>query len=190
MQIIKTKSSQKKNMLIGTIAAIVLIGIPTTFAFVNNIGPFATENTPVESTIDFEEPTTDQIDAGKQAKDTTVKSGQVKPGSSSSSGDPSVGSPSGNTVGVEITNTNITNDILSVKTMVQEINSAGVCTLTLSKTGQASVVKAAETQVSGNVATCQGFTLNVSSLIRGSWNLKIDYSSDKSNGTTSESVTL
>lgn len=191
MQNIKSKSRFKQKLLIVVAVVAFLISIATAYAYVKRVGPFTEEIVRKDSSIDYSPPSDEQVEAGNRTKDGVTKTDSIKPGSSQSSSSVPTSSAAESTVGIDITNEPKNNNgSLSVKTLVQEVNSTGTCKLTLSKSGQPSVVKSAKTQVSGSVATCQGFSIDVTNLSKGVWNIRVDYKSDKSVGTTSESVTL
>lgn len=189
MQSIKTKRSKKKTLLLILIFAGMFLATSLGYAAYRNIGPFANDSA-VEETINYEEPTVEQVETGNAVKQQTADSSSSSSKTSSSPNKP-VGSSAKSNVSVEITNEPKNNGgTLSVKTLVQELDSSGVCKLTLSKSGQPTITKTAKTQALASTSTCQGFSVNVSNLAKGTWNLKISYSSDKSSGTVSESVTL
>ncbi len=190
-QIVHKNTNKKRNIILAGASIAILVGASLAVAYVGSVGPFSESETVSDSTIDYEEPTDEQKTAGEATKEETVKNEEASKPSSSSAGSSTPTTQANNTVGVEFTSgPEVADGTLYVGTVVQEVNSTGVCTLTLSKSGKTSVVKTAKTQVSGSVATCQGFTIDVSKLAKGSWNVQLSYKSNKSQGKTSESITI
>lgn len=163
-------------------------------ALVNNMGPFAEKNDEETQKIDLEDPSDEQVDAGVEIKKQTIDTSSGKPAlpgqENSSSQDDSEDSKN---VDIEITNPRplTAGDSLKVNTLIQTAK-AGTCTLTLSRTGQQSIVKTAPTQLSGSISTCQGFTIDTSGLSSGTWSLTIRYSSTNGllAGSIKESVSI
>lgn len=189
MQVIK-KSNSKRNRRIISIIILILIlaGITVLFASIKNIGPF-TEPDKTTSSVNYDEPSNEQIKEGEDIKKQTTKN-EGKPAISNADNNSGSGNSS-STVAVEITNEPQNVDgKLSVKTLVQEVSSTGSCTLTLNKAGQASVKKTVGVQALASASTCKFMPIDVSSLARGTWDLTIIYKSDKSNGNASQKVQL
>ncbi len=188
MQIIKKRSPKHRKLVIALLCIALLFAGALVFAYFKDLGPF--KNTPPTETVDYNEPSDDQVKEGQDVKQQTIES-ETKPTDSSSGTDTSATSSATGSVAVEITNEpRNDNGVLNVKTLIQEVNSSGTCTLTLSKSGQQSVVKTAKVQALPNSSTCQGFAVDVSKLTSGAWNLKIEYKSNKSNGSVSQTVQL
>jgi len=187
MQAIKTKKSFRKKTLFIAVALFILVAGAGVFAYTQNLGPFASsEAEPTDQEINYNEPTEEQVEAGEQTKEEVVNEA-TKPATSNSS----VGSTPSKTVEIEFTSgPNVTNGTFSVRALIQELNTSGSCTLTLSKAGQPNVAKTAKTQPLANASTCQGFDFDVSGLQEGTWNVELSYKSSSASGKINESVTL
>jgi hypothetical protein len=186
MQAIKSRKISRKKILLVVLALVVLTTGSGVFAYTQKIGPFSevvTQQTGQE--INFNEPTEDQIEAGEETKEAAVND-QSKPATTTPSSSGVANPAPGKEVVVEITGRNRTGSTLTVKTLIQEVNASGTCTLTLTKAGQKTITKIAKVQALPSSSTCEGFT--VEGLTSGEWNLKIDYKSATSSGSVSEKV--
>lgn len=188
MQAIKTNSTSRKSKIIAAIAAVLLfLGAVTSYAYVKNIGPFE-KNYPEATTVNYDGPTDEQVEAGQETKKEAAKNDQTKP-DYASSGETTTTNNS-DTVTVEIpTEPKNSNGIITVKVLAQEVTSSGVCTVTLTKSGQASVTKTGKAQPLPSSSACQ-LQFDASKLAKGTWIISVNYKSDKSNGATSGSITI
>jgi hypothetical protein len=182
MQIIKQNKIRNKNFIWAVIITLILVLASVVTMYARNLGPFS-KTTNEQTEINFSDATAEQKAAGK-----TIKEQSVSPAdeTSNSSSEPKATTSISKTVGIEITNLNRSGSNLIVKTLIQEISSSGSCTLTLTQAGKQPITRVVKTQALPSSSTCRGFT--VGNLGSGVWNLRIDYSSNKSSGNISRTV--
>lgn len=191
MKSIKTKPSTHKKLLYASGILVAAVLTVLTYMYFTNSGLFSNTASSEQNSdsIDYQEPSDEQLEAGKETKESTIKTESTpadgKPNETSASNTDS----SGDSIGVIINEPNVSGSTLSVRTVIQDVSSSGTCTLTLSKAGQSSIVKTAATQVSGSVSTCKGFTFDVGSRT-GTWKITLGYSSKSGAGSASRSVSL
>lgn len=184
MKALKTTRSKKKPLMVALVITGALLAGSLAFVAYNNLWPFANENPTPEDTVDLEAPSEEQVDAGNEIKKQNTESSKPNSAATQTSNN------TNGTVAAEITYADKESNALRIGTLIQEVSTTGNCTVTLSKTGQASISKTAKTQPLASASTCQGFTIDTANLAKGTWKLTLTYKSDKSNGTSSRDVTL
>lgn len=184
MKLKNKKTNNRKKIIVFCATAIVLVGV--VFFVIYKIYSTSSDNS---SQIDIDTPpTSEQIKQGESIKDTSVNKG----GSSGSDTPPAPiqnQNSTKSTVEVEITAANYIDSFYMIRAMISVIDNQGSCTLTLSKPGQNSIKKTANVQPQANISTCQGFNVGIDEFpVGGDWDLKIDYSSDKYEGSISKRI--
>lgn len=197
MKIIKPKSKKAPLLITGiAIAALLAIGsVVYVYAFDGNL--FGWHKPYPNDSVNYNEATQDQKDAGTQAKqnsaNTDIKSaeGANKPTSSGSDPLPAPQpQPSGKaSVGVSITASSQAGSIYQIRSLISALTSNGSCTLTLTK-GSATVIKTAKVQTLANSATCQGFDIPVSELSPGTWSVSLVFENSEIQGNTTATITV
>lgn len=184
MKAIKNKNSSHKKTLVFSAVALSVLLTSGLVAYSQKIGLFSPD------AITSEQSKTDTNLTAEEISDGEATIEQNKPPIDTDNEKPE-STVAKKTVEVQITSgPTVSSNILSVRALVQELNSSGLCTLTLSKAGQVSVTKTVSLQPFASVSTCQGFTIPTKSLSKGSWSMTISYQSNTSQGSTTEEITL
>lgn len=167
------KSSQGKKKLIVIVLAIVLLSLVGggAYIYVSKISP---SNETKGGSINYDEPTSDQIKAGVSTKEISVNLDDTKPKLSGS--DPAT-SPvqqdnSKGRVSATITSANQSGTRLQIRFDIGTVTSSGTCTLTLVK-GASTVKKTAGVQALAGNSTCKGFDIPATELSAGTWQVAL-----------------
>jgi cytoskeletal protein RodZ len=75
---------------------------------------------------------------------------------------------------IQITRTYVNSSKFEIRTLINDVTSAGTCTLTMTN-DDASYSAAAGVQALPNSSTCKGFSVPLSSLDSGTWNVTVEY---------------
>ncbi len=173
-----THSKRKRALLIG--AGIVVAGIlaAAVYVFALNGSIFGwphRDKAPVSTqNINYEPPTTEQLNAGQEAKKNTVEQSETNPQNK-------------DTLGVSITAANQNNPTFQIRILIDSVVGSGSCQLIMTK-GSVNVTRSAGTQALASTSTCQGFDIPVSELSPGTWNVKITVTTQSKTGTAERSV--
>lgn len=185
MKIQKKQSNKTKNILLsGSALAVVLVLVivfirPLIFdKQINN----PSSNTNSSDNIDYSPATNDQKQSGSDIK--------ANGGSDQPSAPAVIPGSNKKKVEVTITSTNQNNSILQIRTLVSTVTSEGTCTLTLSKTDSADIIKTAPIQPLASTSTCKGFDISTSGMSKGSWRASIVYDSDTLTGSVSKDLII
>ncbi len=180
MDIHSKQTNKKKYFIIG--AVIVLLIVVGVFLF---LYLFPHSPTPAASTDS--KTTTDQQ---KAAADTKKAAASDKASGSDPSPAPTPGTNGSKpTVGVAITAANQNGSIFQVRTLIQTIDSSGVCTLTLTRTGATTYTQTQGVQALPSTSTCKGFDIPTAGLA-GSWTLTVTFENATLTGTVSQPITI
>jgi len=146
------------------------------------------------STVDYNPPTQEQIDAGNQVKEENLKQDEAtnpKTGDSSTPDSNQTQTPAQqNTVGVSITAANQNGSMLQIRALINTVTSSGSCTLTLTKSGSPTVTKTANVQALPSSSTCQGFDVPVAELSSGTWAATVQYNNGATKGSATQNVVV
>lgn len=186
----KIKSTSSKNkFIIPAIALLVLAAISVGLLYYYKVGPFASKGAGQDA-VNYKKPTKEQVDAGTSAKkDFESRTTEASHERQAANGEQPA-SQAGQ-VSTIISSANMNGATLGVRTILQTIDSSGSCKLTLSKTGEQSLVKTAGTQTMGSYSSCQGFDIDTTSLAKGDWQLQLTYTgSAGQTGSASKVVTI
>lgn len=133
--------------------------------------------------VNYDKPTSDQIEAGKEAKQKTIESSE----SENTSNDPKLNNSSTNSnnksLETYITAASVEGETLYLRNEISGIYSVGTCKLTLTK-GSSTVTRTAGVQPLPKSSTCRGFNIPVSSLSAGQWNIRLDVTIDDETAST------
>jgi len=178
--------------------AVVVLLVASPFVYVygfnGNLFGWQKSNTTNEQTptINYDEPTQEQIDAGNDAKadsDATFDSGKGESDDSTTTPLPS-GKYAAEVTIIDPGSTNADGD-LSIRASVDTIDSEGKCTLNiLTKSGAVVVNQTADTQAQSSYSSCLGFTVNKSDVPSGTYTVKVTYSSNTHEGSASADLKL
>lgn len=180
------QQSKKKQIIIGLVLAITLIGAGTGAYWVLN-----RDQKDNQAGINLEPATKSEEDAGKQSKDQTVDSDT----SSNSSKENSSETPSPVTpaqpvvIPMRITASAQNGNVYQIRTLIERVVNGGTCTITLTK-GNQKVTKSATTQALAQSSTCQGFDIPVSELELGTWQVSIALTGSEYSGNTSGTIEI
>lgn len=78
---------------------------------------------------------------------------------------------------------------LVIRTTINQMLGSGICSLTLSN-GQKTVTRSSGIAQNPSSSTCEGFSVPTAELGNGTWDIKIQVSSDSRTGTLSDSFSL
>ena len=182
------KSHSNKKITIIVVVALLLVGVVVaTWYFTastqsdNNTarqGANYSDN-PDVNTINYNPPTEEEKQLGQQAKENFLnkqkgEENNVPEGTSS----------------ISITNVSQQDSTLRVRTTIQASRATDSCELTLSRQGEADIVREVGVQDYGSYSVCRGFDIDTSDLQKGTWMIKLHYSGDKEGVYASRSVEL
>lgn len=136
-----------------------------------------TEGSKKANDVNYGSPTSDQQQAGTDAK----KESEERPSSIS----PPVQSQ--DSAQLAITSKNQQNGLLEIRTTISAIDNSGKCVLTMKKTGSPTVTQEAGTQSMGSYSVCMGFDVQTGSMAKGDWTTEIKYTGIAS-AVTSETI--
>lgn len=183
MKITQNKKNNKRHVATLAVAGFILLAFGAS-VYALNSGMFLEDKSsdggsslPVENKVDYTEPTQDQKGAGIEAKEDFINKNNEdaeNPGS----------------VSVGITSLQQSGNTLSVRTMVQTLES-GRCTLSLERSGEDTVRQpAVDTQIIGSYSTCKGFDIPTDGLVKGEWRVLVEYEGAASSGSDSSVVSI
>lgn len=188
---------KNKKILIISIVAVILLGGAVAYSMLgseNTQEPPASNqadtsqqdastDTEEEPEIDYSEPDDQEKATGSDIKRETIEnSDDVSP--EDGNGDAK------RTVGIEVTSVSQEGKTVRVRTLIQTVEQNAKCTATLSKSGQESIRLSADTQALSSSSTCKGFDFDMNGKASGEWQLRIDYASERSVGSHSETITV
>lgn len=91
---------------------------------------------------------------------------------------------------VTITSANQTSNSLQVRSLIDSMESQGVCTLTVERTGRQPVIQTSNVQVLHSSSTCQGFDVPLYQLTSGTWSITLDFKSTTTSGRATTTITI
>ncbi len=185
------KKSLSKKKLSAIIAILVLVvGIGVAAAAYFKVGPFSNSQTQTDG-INFDEPTQDELDEGKDAKDATVNE-TTKPGVGSDQPSAPIPNPDSgkSTVGSEITSTNQNGSQLQIRTLIQAVTSEGTCILSMEGPSGKTYSQGAGVQALPSASTCKGFDVPVNQLSSGPWKIQVVFENATLSSTATSQVTI
>lgn len=189
----KIKNNKKNHKIIISIAVVLALlaagGLLYVYAFKGSIPGF-NNTTKNNSTINLDDATEDEKNAGDTAKQQTLESN--KNDSKSSSDIPPAPQPQAggkDLVEVDITAANQNEQVVQVRSSVGAVSNTGSCTITLSRNDKV-ITKSAPVQALPTTSTCQGFDIPVSELSVGTWRISLMFESATLTGTTSREITV
>lgn len=173
---IKTQKSPKKKIIVlatATIVVVILFVIWLTHHY--QIWPFlpAQNSQTIPNSQNDTDSTNDQQSAGEQ-----IKAKTTDPTVSNDSNEPSVKT----IVPVFITDASQYNDVIEIRSYVNEVSSTGHCSIQLEKDGS-SVTKEVEVLTNAETSSCKTVDIPISEFNSdGTWIVKVLYSSDTATG--------
>lgn len=174
-----------KAKIILTFCGIVVILVSSWFIFAyhHELWPFQPQSDSVNpsNTVNYDQPTTEQTEAGKSIKEQVADQAKDDDGSTA---------PTTSTVTLDITAANKTSDMLLVRTLIQTISSSGTCSLTMTGPGKMTYTATSAIQPNASSSTCQGFNIPLSNLGQGTWSITINFQGDGISGSATKEVTI
>lgn len=179
MKISKNNKRIKQKTLNMTIIAIVALGFLAVSYF--------SFNNPIRSTsqsTNLDKPTDEQKSAGNE-----IKQGAINNNSDDGSKNTLEAKSQAQQVSVTITAINQTDQALQIRTLINSQN-IGSCSIKLEGQIPNTIEKTSDTQTLPNASTCKGFDIPVAELPPGVYKLTVEFVSDGTSGTATESVTI
>jgi len=141
-----------------------------------------TNSTNKNQELNLKPATEDQKNTGNQIK--SNKSNDTPP--------PPVDIPNSDkkSVQMSITAINQADSLLQIRTLINAVDSNGLCKITISNNSNVIIEETAEIQSQASISTCKGFDIPMSKLSKGSWNIKIDYASDNYTSSVTKEYTI
>jgi hypothetical protein len=182
---LKRPTNTKKVVIITSAVFLLAVLTVLVYAYLFNGSLFgwrarATKDS--DSSINYGPATKDQQQAGNKAKSGSNSDTPPAP-------TPTPGSDKKN-IQMDITAVSQNGPTLQVRVLLSSVVSDGTCTLTLTKSGQSTVTKTADTQALAKTSTCRGFDIPVSELSSGTWSLSINYSSTSLTGSINQDILI
>ncbi len=163
MNINRRKSSNIKKYILASVMMLVILGLAY-YWYLSQTNPQSLDS---YDPVDYEAPSQDVINAGKDAKTDTVEEGQGKNTEQTSN---SSESSNGASFTLDITTVLIENsEKLRVGSIISGLHSEGACKLTLTKGSQV-ITRSSDIQPLTDYTACAGFDVALSS---GSWQVKL-----------------
>jgi hypothetical protein len=190
---ITSKNSNRKPIIASSVAIVLLLISAFLYVYGLNGNLFGWNNHQDES-INYNQPTDEQKEAGKNAKQiTTDNSNSSIKQNSGGSDQPSAPQeqPDGtkSTVDITVTSSVQNNDTFQIRTLIGVVDNTGTCTLNLSKS-TTTISKTSGVQALSSTSTCKGFDIPVAELSAGEWIATINYDNASLTGSTKKNITI
>lgn len=186
MRITKNKHNKKTKIFIASFVGVLLLCGAASALFLPS-SPFSINKRiedRSENSVDYEKPSNDQKEAGEKAKEDFInKHDDTGPGTATAPSDSSF-----STVTMTISSASQSNQNYQIRTIISALDNEGICTLTLSKSGQQPLVQEVGTQVLGSYSVCKGFDVAIGNLAKGQWQLVVAYKGPAGQGTAKQSI--
>ena len=176
-----TKKHQytKKILIAGCVIVAILSFTAAYFVYRNHSATPTTKAPASQKPVNYGPATSDEKSAGDQIKEQALDSQKQNDSNSTSS-----------TVPLVITSANQSSGTVYIRTMIQQVTSAGTCTLSMSNGSGDTYTATSSVQSMASSSTCEGFNVPTSKLTIGDWSIKITYTNDTSSGSATGSVTV
>ena len=154
-----------------------------TYAYSQQQWPFsalaANSATAPQNTINYSEPTKDQIATGALAKEQAAKNATTQPTT-----------PSNNS-SIPVSFTSVQpGETVYIRTLIGTVTSGATCSLTMSGPNGKSYTASVGIQALSNSSTCQGFNMPMSNLAPGKWTITVKVTDGTSTGTATTEKAL
>ena len=153
------------------------------YAYSQQKWPFATQTTDSatapQNTVDYNEPTEDQVSAGVAAKEKVAKDATT----------PSTEPSSTPTIPVSFTSVQ-PGETVYIRTLIGAVTSGATCSLTMSGPNSKSYTASTGVQALSSSSTCQGFNVPMSNLAPGNWTITVIVTDGASTGAATTEKTL
>lgn len=180
MQIQKVKSKRKLYIVIS-IVVVLLVAAAGVYFFLQKPEP--------ESFINTDKPTDEQIDAGLDAKDATVKNSSRNTGNLETN-ETEQAPVAGSTPQISITAAAQNGSLVQIRSIIPKVTTNGLCELTINN-GQNTITKTTGVQALADSSTCQGFDVSTSEFASGgTWTATLIYKDTSGKTEASEDVVV
>lgn len=166
----KIKNRKSKLPIVAVLLVIVLVTGVAGFAYFSSLNK--ENDTPPNKGVNYEDPSSEQVKAGNDAKESTVKNNASSNSAKSPTGN-STPSLSETGLKTQITTATTQNGTVYIRNNINGIYQEGSCTLALSKDGKV-VQKTAGIQPLPQSSTCKGFNIPTSELTSGKWKINLE----------------
>jgi len=175
-------------MIAGVI--ILLTGISVGAAAALKWGPFANESKK-DGATNLDEPTKEQKEAGKSAKDQTVNNDGSTTNGSDPTPIPAPGSENNKAnVAAEITAANQNGEVFQIRTLIQLVTTQGTCNLSMKRLDGKTYSKEVPVQALSSATTCSGFDVPTPELGAGTWDLTVSFENSSYKASASKQVVI
>lgn len=183
MKLQHKKLTRKRIIITSIIAALVLGGSAYAYYAVRHnptnttANPSSKTSTPANQKVDKSPATSDQVQAGNDAKLNTVQQQQDT-------------TPTPASFTVTITAANQTNSTIAIRALISgAVSQSGTCSIKITN-GSASTSATAPTQALADSSTCQGFNFSSSQLGAGTWDITLTVTIDGQSQTATKSMSV
>lgn len=172
----KTKKGPLVKYIFVALVALITLGLLVSIYFFwtskNTPNKPASDGNTVQTKIDLDPPTTEQVNAGQDIKKAANDENKLA------------------TFGVYITSANINNNIVQIRAVINGlVSSDDTCLLTLTKDVE-SIQKTAPTYALPSSSTCQGFDVSISELSTGTWSINLSVTASNETANAVSEITI
>lgn len=178
---IKKQQHTKKKVIIIICTVVAISAIAVAYFAYRSPSAKPTTSPATQKPINYTAPTNDEKTAGDQIKKQALDSQKQASDSTSNTS---------STVPLVITSTNQSSGMVYIRVIIQEVTSAGNCTLSMSNGTGGVYTATSQVQSMASSSTCEGFNVPISKLSPGSWDINIKYTNGTSSGTATGSISI
>lgn len=181
--ILKQRHSKKKILIIASLLAVSVLACSYYFYSVNNKNKSInqTQNNQQVDKVNYDPPTSEQVDNGTAIKKDSVDKSSGK----SKTESPAVSSE------ITITVAQKSNDgkYLQIRSYVNIVDTTAKCTLSLTNNSK-TISRNVDVQTSASISSCKGFDISIDELSTGTWQMEIKYEGDLVNRAATRSIEI
>lgn len=179
MKINKLAKSMRRRAAVLALLALIITSV-VAMLFITSTSPFAkpTPNKPKPTAeTSYRPPTTQQLSGGASIKEDSMVAANDE--------------PTQTPLYPVITSTNVANEKLLIRTLLNTVTSTGGCTLFMKSESGKTYTQRADIQALSSNSTCKGFDIPLDSLSRSeSWHVTLTVTSGSSKGIAEQDVAL
>ena len=183
--------NRKKIIVISTVFLVLVgVGSVSAFYFVSNM--YDTSNDPLSKSIDYGEPTEDQLKAGGDIKANSLNPDNTSRPNSSGSDQATAPDPQSNgkgRVAATMTAANRIDTMIQIRFDIGAVTNTGTCSLVLIKNA-VTVKRSAGVQALAGSTSCMGFNVPINELAPGMWQVNLHFENKDLVADTTGSVTV
>lgn len=187
---LQNKQNHKKSIIVAVISLVLLTGSVLAYIYVFNGSLLGWEKPrPAKvNDVDYNKPTTEQQDAGKDIESRNSSDDPNQVGSDKAPQSSSNGNTKAETA-VTVTSSGQNGNVLQVRALISALANSGTCTITLTNKTN-TVTKTAQVQSLPSSSTCKGFDIPTTELSVGNWQYSLLFENETMKGSTGGSVTI